>query len=203
MGYLSITSFGSVAACTGILASRPHLRIPPVWVLQPMGRQAAKVAMPGPSLTVREALRTRNFWLIWLTWATVGAAPIVAMVTRSVNYQALQGVELQTAVIILTAFNLTNGLSRILTGYFSDRISAQSHHGRGFRIGRGGVLHPSPYLGDRHSSGAGRVWVSHWERCLPSRRLWVADHFGLRHFGPSSAWYSRPTGFWPGRWVHG
>ena len=38
-----------------------------------------KRQMPGPSLTVREALRTRDFWLIWLTWATVGAAPIATV----------------------------------------------------------------------------------------------------------------------------
>ncbi len=74
-----------------------------------------------PSLTVGQSLRTRNFWLIWAVWALQGAAS-VAMVSLSVSFGVSRGFAFESAVVILTAFNVTNGLSRILTGYFSDRI---------------------------------------------------------------------------------
>jgi len=74
-----------------------------------------------PSLTVGQSLRTRNFWLIWTVWALHGAAS-VSMVSLSVDFGVSRGFEFESAVVILTAFNVTNGLSRIVTGYFSDRI---------------------------------------------------------------------------------
>lgn len=77
-----------------------------------------------PSLTVRQSLRTRNFWLIWAVWALQGAA-CVALVSLSVSFGVSRGFAFESAVVILTAFNVTNGLSRILTGYFSDRIHRQ------------------------------------------------------------------------------
>jgi OFA family oxalate/formate antiporter-like MFS transporter len=77
-----------------------------------------------PSLTVGQSLRTRNFWLIWAVWALQGAA-CVAMVSLSVSFGVSRGFAFESAVGILTAFNVTNGLSRILTGYFSDRIHRQ------------------------------------------------------------------------------
>ncbi len=183
MGYLSMNLvLGAVALVTGIAAS-VLISDPTRLGLQPIaGGKAAKVAMPGPSLTVREALRTRDFWLIWLTWATVGAAPI-AMVTQSVNYGLSQGVELQTAVIILTAFNLTNGLSRILTGYFSDRIRRNLTMAVAFALA--GVA----YFILPHTSGiaiaavlAAFVGFALGTLFAVSAPL-VADHFGLRHFG--------------------
>jgi len=81
-------------------------------------RGASQAAL---SLTVRQSLRTRNFWLIWTVWALNGAA-CVSLVSLSVDYGVSRGFEFESAVVILTAFNVTNGLSRIVTGYFSDRI---------------------------------------------------------------------------------
>ncbi len=85
------------------------------------GSQPSDLTLPSPSLTVGQSLRTRNFWIIWLVWALQGAAG-VAMVSLSVSFGVSRGFEFESAVVILTAFNVTNGLSRILTGYFSDRI---------------------------------------------------------------------------------
>lgn len=86
---------------------------------------ASKVAAPQlqqkVSLTVKEALRTRNFWLLWLVWAFQGAAGI-GMVTLSVNFGLSKGFSMDEAVFILIAFNLMSGLSRIITGYVSDHI---------------------------------------------------------------------------------
>ena len=72
------------------------------------------------SLTVRESLQTRSFWFLWGVWALQGSAGI-AMVTLSTSLGLSRGFPLESAVIILTAFNLANGLSRLLMGYISDR----------------------------------------------------------------------------------
>ncbi len=73
------------------------------------------------SLTVRESLRTKSFWFLWLTWAFQGAAGI-AMVTLSTAYGLSKGLTMESAVVILTAFNITNGGSRIIMGFLSDRV---------------------------------------------------------------------------------
>lgn len=70
------------------------------------------------SFTVAEALRTKSFWFLWLTWAFMGAAGI-SMVSLSVNYSVSLGL---AGVVALTAFNITNGISRIIAGTLSDII---------------------------------------------------------------------------------
>jgi OFA family oxalate/formate antiporter-like MFS transporter len=84
-------------------------------------------AVPGMdnSLTVKQSLRTSSFWFLWLTWAFQGAAGI-AMVTLSTTFGLARGFDLESAVVILTAFNLTNGFSRLITGYLSDIIGRNS-----------------------------------------------------------------------------
>lgn len=87
------------------------------------GRRTGPSAAPlGPSATVAESLRSSSFWFLWLTWALQGAAGI-ALVTLAVPYGLARLQTLTSAVMILTAFNLTNGLSRLIMGYLSDKIS--------------------------------------------------------------------------------
>ena len=71
------------------------------------------------SLSLIQSLRTRSFWLLWFTYAFAGAAGI-SMVTLSVNFGVSKGLSMGSAVLILTAFNLTNGLSRLVSGFVSD-----------------------------------------------------------------------------------
>jgi OFA family oxalate/formate antiporter-like MFS transporter len=80
------------------------------------------VLPPLTGLSVGQALRTRSFWFLWLTWALMGAAGI-AMVTLAVPYGLARGQGTGAAILILTAFNLTSGLSRLIMGFFSDRFS--------------------------------------------------------------------------------
>ena len=84
-------------------------------------REGGTSAGIGESLTVRESLRTKSFWFLWLTWAFQGAAGI-AMVTLSTAYGLSKGLTMESAVVILTAFNITNGGSRIIMGFLSDRV---------------------------------------------------------------------------------
>lgn len=80
-------------------------------------------AAPAADVEPKVAVRTRPFWFIWLAWCFMGAAGI-SMVTLSTGY----GDHLSAAgyavsgVVLLTAFNLTNGFSRIVAGVLSDII---------------------------------------------------------------------------------
>jgi OFA family oxalate/formate antiporter-like MFS transporter len=67
------------------------------------------------------ALRSGSFWALWLTWALQGGAGI-ALVTLAVGLGVSKGFSAGTALVILSAFNLTNGLSRLVAGAFSDRL---------------------------------------------------------------------------------
>lgn len=97
---------------------RPQKEIKAVSV-EEQPQQNVDEALPPPSLTVQESVRTRNFWLLWFTWTMQGSAGI-AMVTLSVIFGLSMGLNPATAVLILTAFNLASGLSRLLSGYLSD-----------------------------------------------------------------------------------
>eukprot|EP00833_Pecoramyces_ruminatium_P016400 jgi/Orpsp1_1/1190432/evm.model.d7180000078937.1 len=72
-------------------------------------------------LSVKEALKTKEFWIIWLVWAFMGAAGI-SMISLAKSYSVAIG---ETGVIILTAFNLANGICRIFVGWISDFIGTK------------------------------------------------------------------------------
>lgn len=84
--------------------------------LQNNNSTSAKVL--GKEMTPKEAIRTKAFWMMWLTWAFMGAAGI-SMVSLSKSYSVFLGIN---GVMALTAFNLTNGFSRIIAGILSDKL---------------------------------------------------------------------------------
>lgn len=138
--------------------------------------------IPGRSLTVGESLRTRSFWFLWLTWAFQGAAGI-AMVTLSTAFGLSKGFGFQSAVVILTAFNITNGLSRLLTGYLSDLV------GRNFTMSVTFFAAGCAYLGLPHADNlalsallAAVIGFGFGTLFAVSAPL-VTDCFGLKHFG--------------------
>lgn len=92
-------------------------------------------AMPPPvqpaSMNVRQSIRTRSFWCLWSTWALAGSAGI-SMVVLSTAFGTARGLSIQESVVILTAFNLTNGVSRLLSGYMSDRLGRRRVMGFAF-----------------------------------------------------------------------
>ena len=73
------------------------------------------------AMTMIESLKTRSFWGLWFTWAFAGAAGI-SMVILSTAFGKSKGLSSHEAVLLLTAFNLTNGASRLISGYLSDYI---------------------------------------------------------------------------------
>jgi OFA family oxalate/formate antiporter-like MFS transporter len=73
------------------------------------------------SLTVLESIKTKSFWFLWCVWAFQGAAGI-SMVILSIPFGLSIKLKQTIAVSILTAFNITNGFSRIISGVISDKV---------------------------------------------------------------------------------
>lgn len=95
----------------------------------------------GPTLatkdyTVKEALKTRGFWAVWFAWVFVGAAGI-SMVSQGGNFAASIALP---SVVVITAFNLTNGIGRIVAGSLSDFIGRNATGLVAFLLGGIGYL---------------------------------------------------------------
>ncbi len=120
-GYVGMVEIlGFISLLTGVIAARftdpPDSAANERPVSKPVGN------IPESELvTARQVIRVRSFRSLWLVWALQGAAGI-SMITLSTSYGIARGYALESAVIILTAFNLASGLSRLISGYLSDRI---------------------------------------------------------------------------------
>lgn len=95
----------------------------------------------GPTLaakdyTVKEALRSKSFWAVWFSWVFVGAAGI-SMVSQGTSFAASIQV---SGVVVITAFNLTNGIGRIVAGTLSDFIGRNATGCVAFVLGGLGYL---------------------------------------------------------------
>jgi MFS transporter, OFA family, oxalate/formate antiporter len=122
VGYYWMTASLSFAAIIfGVVAAQ--FTGPPTVGPVPGEGSEGTAGLPGMgrSLTVSQSIRTGSFWFLWGTWALQGAAGI-AMVTLSTAFGLSKGYGLDSAVLILTAFNLTNGFGRFLGGFLSDVI---------------------------------------------------------------------------------
>jgi len=138
--------------------------------------------VPAQSLTVAESLRTKAFWYLWLTWALQGAAGI-AMVTLSVNFGLSRGAALPAAIWVLTAFNITNGLSRLVMGYLSDKVKRSSAMSLTF-FAAGGAYLLLPGMNDLRAVVflASIIGFAFGTLFAVSAPL-ASDCFGLKHFG--------------------
>ncbi len=134
------------------------------------------------SMTVSESLHTRSFWLLWIIWAMQGAAG-VAMITLSTSYGLSKGMALESAVLILTAFNTTNGAGRVISGYLSDILGRNVTMSIAF-FGAGAAYFLFPHVSSLAACSvlAALVGLSFGTLFSVSAPL-VSDCFGLKHFG--------------------
>jgi OFA family oxalate/formate antiporter-like MFS transporter len=115
-GYRMVNlTMGCVALAAGLAASI-FIRFPGA----DPGSSTAAPASDQSSRSVVEALKTREFWCIWLTWVLAGGAG-ASMLVLATGFGLARGLNLSQAVVLLTAFNLTNGGGRLVSGFFSDR----------------------------------------------------------------------------------
>ncbi len=165
--------------CT--LAAVPFVRFPDAKAaLTPDLPQ--KTVFSDRDLTVPQSLRTAAFWFLWLAWALTGAAG-VAMVTLSTAFGLARGLDMRQAVLILTAFNLTNGLSRLASGYLSDIIGRNVTMSLAF-LAAGCAYFLMPYLEGLLiwcvlAAVVGYAFGTLFAVSAPL----ASDYFGLTHFG--------------------
>ena len=134
------------------------------------------------SLTIQECLHTRSFWFLWITWTLAGAAG-VSMSILATAYGLSKGFDLGSAILILTAFNFTNGTGRIISGLLSDKIGRNRTMSMAF-LAAGLAYFVLPMAGSLTSCAilASIVGFAHGTLFSVSAPL-VADSFGLKHFG--------------------
>jgi len=185
MGYVSMNLFvAGVALTVGVTAAQFTEGPAPAPASEsPVTKGEPKPFItPGRPLTVRESLHTRSFWFLWLTWAFQGAAGI-AMVTLSTAFGLSRGFSMESAVLILTAFNITNGGSRILMGFLSDRVGRNLAMSLTFLAAGGAYfLLPLVCVLSALSLLAAVVGFAFGTLFAVSAPL-VSDCFGLKHFG--------------------
>ena len=181
LGYTAMTFITGLLALVMCLAFAGFVRFP-----SPDGRNVSDTEERSPAqllnLDVSRSLRTPAFWLLWSTWAMAGASGI-AMVTLSAQFGVASGYSIEQAVWVLTAFNLTNGLGRIVSGHFSDRFGRNSTMASTFLCA--GIA----YLLLPHTSGlttwaflAAVVGLAFGTLFAVSAPL-ASDCFGMKHFG--------------------
>lgn len=180
---LLLAGLGYATLCwlLGLLALAVGLAAAP-WLRFPSQAPVAGAGASGRSLTTSQSLGTASFWFLWTTWALGGAAGI-AMVTLSTTFGLHQGLDISQAVLILTAFNLTNGLSRLVSGYVSDLA------GRNLTMALTFAAAGLAYLALPHLPGllawavlaavVGLAFGSLFSVSIPL----ASDCFGLAHFG--------------------
>jgi OFA family oxalate/formate antiporter-like MFS transporter len=181
MGPVTMTAVVGVLALITGLAVAPFMRVPEEQLAASSG-QTAMSAAPGRSLTASEAVKTSNFWLMWFSWALAGGAGF-AMVTLSTLFGLKMGLSMEQAVLILAAYGLMNGLSRIISGYLSDHI------GRKITMASAFVLGGCAYILMPHVSGV-LMWAI-MAACVAFAfgtlfavsAAMATDCFGLKHFG--------------------
>lgn len=163
------------------LAVAPFVRFPETAV-PPESTGLQTTALPDGDLTVFQSLQTATFWFLWLTWAFSGAAG-VAMIPLSTSFGLSKGLNVGQAALILTAFNLTNGLSRLASGYLSDII------GRNVTMSMAFLAAGCAYFLMPHLEGlvmwcmlAAAVGYAFGTLFSVSAPL-ASDCFGLTHFG--------------------
>ena len=184
---LNFLTYNQIAIILGLialicgLAAAPFVRFPET-MAPPESKGLETNPPPEGDMTVLQGLRTITFWFLWLTWALSGAAG-AAMIPLSTTFGLYSGLSAGQAVLILTAFNLTNGLSRLASGYLSDII------GRNVTMGLAFLAAGCAYFLMPHLEGlvvwcvlAAAVGYAFGTLFAVSAPL-ASDCFGLTHFG--------------------
>ncbi|MCX8204779.1 MAG: MFS transporter [Candidatus Nezhaarchaeota archaeon] len=167
---------------------------------------ASSAARARPSRPLSEALRTRVLWLTWLTWALCGGAGM-GMVTFSTSISLELGLDEATAAACLAAFNVTNGLSRLVSGALSDRLGRSVVMAGFYMASAAGFLILATKLSE--------PWVVLLSNLLAGLCLgtvfavsapYLMDHFGPAHFGSIFGFTFTAYGFvgsWLGPFIGG
>lgn len=121
-----MTTFGILFALVGFLASQ-GLKLPPPAVSQPVSQT---VVQSSRSFTSREMLRQPLFWLMFAMMAMMSTSGLMVtsqMAVFAEDFGISQAVVFGMAALplALTIDRFTNGLTRPLFGFISDRFGRE------------------------------------------------------------------------------
>ncbi len=146
-----------------------------------LARQMAEVGTAGQTakdFTPKAALKTKAFWMLWLCWAFVGAAGI-SMVSLSGKFAISAGF---SGVVVLTAFNLTNGIGRFFAGTVSDIIGRNATCFIAFILGGIGYL-ALPFITNEVLAGIAAALVGlAFGTLFAATAARTSDLFGMEHY---------------------
>ncbi|PLL76186.1 oxalate/formate MFS antiporter, partial [Klebsiella pneumoniae] len=122
----TMTTFGILFALVGFLASQ-GLKLPPPAVSQPVSQT---VVQSSRSFTSREMLRQPLFWLMFAMMAMMSTSGLMVtsqMAVFAEDFGISQAVVFGMAALplALTIDRFTNGLTRPLFGFISDRFGRE------------------------------------------------------------------------------
>jgi len=130
-------------------------------------------------MTVKEAVKTKEFWLIWCVWAFMGASGI-SILSLSKSYSLKIG---QKGVLLHTLFNLSNGVFRIFIGILTDKIGAKITGALGYSCTALGYL-IMPYSSNLLVVGLCTIGVGiGFGTIFTVTGPLASDIFGLKYFG--------------------
>ncbi len=177
-GYDTLTLVAGCAALTIGLTASALIRFPHKDLSTP-----ASLVPPAPDgQSVQAALKSRAFWCLWLTWVLAGAAG-ASMLVLATGFGLSRGLNLADAVVLLTAFNLTNGCGRLISGYFSDRIGRSRIMAMSF-AGAGLAYLTMPHLAGLWLWAALAAVIGYaFGTLFAVSGPLAGDCFGMTHFG--------------------
>jgi MFS family permease len=130
-------AYGALAVSTLVLAALPAYlflrRRPEDYGLLPDGasegsrdtpvrpREAARAAADAAPWTVREAMRTRAFWLLILTMATISFAQTSTNLHAAASFQE-KGISFAASATIVFVFAMSSAISTFPWGWLIDRL---------------------------------------------------------------------------------
>jgi len=147
--------------------------------------KAAQIVTERPSFTLRQALRTRTFWLIAVSFACYGFGSGGAQ-QASVPFLGDVGFPVATAAAALGMIGIGSTIGKVLFGRLCDKIRANYAFAIGVGLRLAGVL---VLLAVRADSPLTIIWVyavllglgaGAW---LPTLSMLTSNNFGLLHYG--------------------
>ncbi len=147
--------------------------------------------------SVAEALKTHEFWCIWLTWMLAGAAG-ASMLVLATGFGLARGLSLNQAVVLLTGFNLTNGGGRLISGFFSDRLGRSRMMAISFMAAAGAYLIMPHFQGIWLWTVLASVIGFAFGTLFAVSAPLAGDCFGMEHFGAIFGLIFTAYGFFAG-----
>jgi MFS family permease len=133
-------------------------------------------------LSLREAARTRTYWLLLLLF-TLGNGALLSLVNNLVPVLTSHGIALPAAAAAVSALGASQGFTRLLSGYVLDKTSYARLATVWYVLATGGAA----LLGFAHTSlagiGAGLLIGTAWGAENELAAYFTGRYFGLRSYG--------------------